>query len=85
MHREDHMANSKGVYRKNHWKAYDELPPTARLALQNAAFDWQTTKIASAFRNARKGFRTGPEIAAYVAKLDKNKHIAEVKRGRVAP
>jgi len=67
------MGNSRGSYyskRENSLAAYDKLPPSARQALQNAAFDYAPQPIVTAWRNGRKGFKTGGEIAARVAEWD---------------
>lgn len=67
------MANSTGSYRStvvNLMAAYDKLPPTARAALANAAWDWATQPLLTGWRKGRPGFRTGAEIAAKIARAD---------------
>lgn len=67
------MGNSRGSYyskRENSLAAYDKLPPTARLALQQAAFDWAPQPILTRWRNGRKGYKTGKDIAARVREWD---------------
>jgi Family of unknown function (DUF6525) len=70
------MSNSKG----NHYctpesdmRAYDKLPPTARQALQQAAFDWAAGPLLRRWNNARPGYKNGREIAKTIAAWDKNK------------
>ena len=82
------MSNGSGSYSvtsENQMKAYDRLPASARAALQDAAFDWAVPPIVTYWRNGRKGFQTGREIAARVAEWDKKKHDKNVKRGLVCP
>ena len=67
------MGNSRGSYsttRERTYAAYDKLPATAKLALQNAVFDWAVQPILTYWRNGRKGFKTGQEIAARIAEWD---------------
>lgn len=65
--------------------AFDQLPPTARRALADAAFDWAPQQQLSRHRRALKGYRTGQEIAAHVASIDRNAHEKDAKRGKQAP
>jgi hypothetical protein len=70
------MGNSKGSYQstlKNSMAAYDRLPPTARLALQNAVFAWAPQPIRTKHNRGVKGYRTGAEIATTIATWDKAK------------
>lgn len=53
--------------------AYDKLPPTARLALQNAAFKWAAQPILSRHRNGVRGYVTGPDILKTIAHRDAKK------------
>lgn len=67
------MGNSSGSYyskRENTMAAFDKLPPTARAALANAAFDWAPQPIVTQWRRGTKGMKTGQEIAAKVAEWD---------------
>lgn len=50
--------------------AYDKLPPTARRALQDAAFDWATQPILTRHRRGRRGYLTGKDIAKTIARRD---------------
>lgn len=51
---------------------FDKLPPTARAALANAAFDWSAGAVLNKFKRAEKGFRSGKEIAESVKQWDRN-------------
>ena len=76
------MGNSSGGYsttKERTFAAYDKLPPSARLALQNAAFDWAVQPIVTYWNKGRTGFKTGKEIAARIAEWDA-KHIAKDRR-----
>jgi hypothetical protein len=59
--------------------AYDKLPPTARKALQEAAFSWAVQPIRTRHNRGKKGFRTGAEIAATVARWDTQKIKKDAK------
>lgn len=66
------MGNSSGSYystTKNTMAAYDKLPPSARAALANAAFDWAPQPFVTGFER-RGRWKTGKELAAFIAKLD---------------
>jgi hypothetical protein len=68
------MGNSKGSYcttTKLTMAAYDKLPPSARKALQDAAFCWATQPILTRWRNGMPGYRTGKDIAKTIALFDK--------------
>jgi len=52
------------------WWFYDQLPPTARAALANAAFNWSAGSIHSAWRRGVPGYKTGADIAQAIAKAD---------------
>jgi hypothetical protein len=76
------MGNSKGSYsstKENSFAAYEKLPPSARKALQEAAFDWAPQPIKTYWTKGRKGFKTGKDIAARVAEWDA-KHIARDRK-----
>lgn len=67
------MGNSSGSYRssrENSLAAFDKLPPSAREALANAAFDWAPQPIVTSWRRGVTGMKTGKEIAARVAEWD---------------
>lgn len=78
------MSNSTGSGSMS-WEAFDKLPPSARTALANAAFDWAPTSIYRAWNRGAKGFKTGAQIARAVAGWDKDAHAKDVKQGKVAP
>ena len=68
------MGNSKGSYsttKERTMAAYDKLPATARKALQDALVDWASQPIYSRWRDGRKGYKTGADIAARVAEWDR--------------
>lgn len=58
---------------------FDKLPPSARKALADAAFDWSSGAVYNRFKKAAKGYRTGKEIAQTVPQWDK-KQIAKDKK-----
>jgi Family of unknown function (DUF6525) len=65
------IHNSTGSYRTTtaaSMKAYDALPPTARRALSNAAFQWAPQPFLTAWRKGQ--FRTGEAIAQWVQEID---------------
>ena len=49
---------------------FDQLPPTARMALANAAFEWSSGWIHSAWRKGKSGFKTGADVGARIAEAD---------------
>lgn len=70
------MSNSKGSYTttpERTMAAYDKLPPSARKALQDAIFCWATQPIYSRWRDGRRGYKTGKDIAARIAEWDQKK------------
>lgn len=81
-------GNSQGSARVStagQMECFDKLPPSARMALSNALFDWATPSIYRAWRNGSKGFKTGAQIAKLVPGWDADAHAKDVKRGKVAP
>lgn len=52
-------------------RAFDKLPPSARRALANAIEQWAAPPILTWHNRQRRGFETGPEIAATIAKWDR--------------
>ena len=77
------MGNSRGSYpttKERTMAAYDKLPPSARKALQDALVDWAVQPIYSSWRNGRKGFKTGSDIAARVAEWDQKQLSKWTKR-----
>jgi len=76
------MSNGNGSYvttSANMMKAFDKLPPTARAALANAAFNWVAQQPLTRWRNGVSGYQTGEQIAARVAEWDRNR-IAKDRR-----
>jgi predicted amidophosphoribosyltransferase len=63
--------------------AYDNLPPTARKAFQNAVFDWAAQPVVTRWRKGQRGFRTGAEIARTVRQWD-NTELATLRKERRA-
>lgn len=51
---------------------FDQLPPTARAALANAAFNWSAGSMLNRWKRGVKGYRTGKEIAERVRAADKS-------------
>lgn len=64
----------------NDFDYFDKLPPTARRALANAAFDWSSGAIFNRFKKANVGFRTGAECAKRIAEWDKIQMARDTKR-----
>ena len=67
------MGNSRGSYvttTENTMKAFDKLPASARAALANANYDWATQPFYTGFEK-RGRWKTGKELAAYIAKIDR--------------
>jgi len=58
---------------------FDRLPPTARKALAEAAFNWSSGAIYTAWRRSAAGFKTGPDCAARIAEADA-RQIAKDRR-----
>jgi hypothetical protein len=68
--------------------AFDKLPPSARQALQDAAFDWATQPILTKHRHGRRGYMTGADIADSIARWDADeiaKDRAQVRRPDAGP
>jgi hypothetical protein len=49
---------------------YDQLPPTARQALANAAFNWSSGSMLNRWKRGVRGYKTGAEIAERVRAAD---------------
>ena len=49
---------------------FDKLPPTARQALANAAFNWSSAGFYSKWNRGQRGYKTGKDIADRVAAAD---------------
>ncbi len=52
-------------------RAFDKLPKSAREALANAVEDWVPQPILTRHNNQWRGYETGAEIAATIAKWDR--------------
>lgn len=77
------MGNSSGSYRstpERSMAAFDRLPPTARKALREAAFNWATQPILTQFRRGVRGYVTGEQIAESISKWDRDQKIKEARR-----
>ena len=48
----------------------EQLPPSARQALYDAAFDWAAGWVYTRWKRGTPGFKTGPEVAARIAEAD---------------
>jgi hypothetical protein len=67
------MSNSSGSYRSTDqaaMRAYDKLPPAARKALADAAFNWAPQPIVTKWNRGYVGYKTGPDIARKVVEWD---------------
>lgn len=60
---------------------YDQLPPTARRALADAAFDWSSGFIFNRWKRGVHGYKTGSDIAERVRAAEKAV-IAKTERRR---
>ena len=58
----------------------ERLPPSARAALCDAAFDWAAGWVYSQWRRGRPGFKTGPDIAVRIAEADAKQIRRDRKR-----
>jgi hypothetical protein len=61
-------------------ECFDALPPAARRALANAAFNWASDWFWQGWRRKRLGCETGTAIATTVAKWDREQ-IEQDRRG----
>lgn len=75
-------SNSKGTAAGS-LEAFDKLPPTARAAIANAAFNWAETNIYRAWNRGQPGFKTGADIAKAISGWDKDAHAIDVKKGKM--
>ena len=51
---------------------FDQLPPTARQALADAAFNWSAGAMLNRWKRGVKGYKTGADIAQRVRDADKS-------------
>jgi hypothetical protein len=56
--------------RRNDFWYLERLPPTARKALCEAAFNWAAGWVYTQWRRGKQGFKTGPDIAVRIAEAD---------------
>lgn len=63
--------------REKQMAAYDRLPPSIRVALANAAFDWAPYPIRKWFESGR---RTAKQLVGDVAKWDREQIAKDRKR-----
>jgi Family of unknown function (DUF6525) len=59
---------------------YDRLPPSARRALADAAFDWSSGAVLNRWKCGARGFQTGRDIAERVAEWDARQIDKDRKR-----
>ena len=59
---------------------FDQLPPTARQALANAAFDWAAGAVLSRWKRGVRGYKTGADIADSVSGWDAKQIAKDRKR-----
>ncbi len=50
---------------------FDQLPPSARKALSEAAFNWSSGAMFNRWKRGVRGYKTGQDIAARVRVADK--------------
>jgi Family of unknown function (DUF6525) len=63
-------GSSAGLKHDDLWY-YDRLPPTARHALANAAFDWSAGYFYNRWTKAKPGFKSGADVAKQVKQADR--------------
>jgi hypothetical protein len=76
-------SNSKGSYRttpQNMMRAFDKLPPSARSALAEAAFNYAPQPILTNWRRGTPGMKTGEQIAQRVREWDAQQIAKDRKR-----
>lgn len=81
------MGNSRGSYystTENSMRAYDKLPPSARKALQDAVFSWAPQPLYTRWRDGRKGYKTGKDLAARIIEWDQ-KAVAKESAKKLVP
>jgi hypothetical protein len=71
-----HSSSGFRSRRPDSWY-FDRLPPTARKALANAAFEWASGWFYTRWKRGKHGFQTGPDIAARVAEWDARWIVSE--------
>jgi len=73
-----HNTNGHSVKLTRAYAAFDSLPKAHRQALANADHNYSSIQIRSMKIPSHK-------IAAYIARLDQEKHVADAKLGLVCP
>jgi Family of unknown function (DUF6525) len=68
-----------GGWRPDLWY-FDKLPPTARTALANAAFNWSSGAFHGPWRRGVPGYTTGAAVAARIAEADAHQIVKDRKR-----
>ena len=63
------IGTSANVRKPDLWY-FDRLPPTARQALANAAFDWSSGSIYNRWNKGVRGYKTGADIAKSIKSWD---------------
>jgi len=59
---------------------YDKLPPTARAALANAAFNWSSGALYNRWNKGVKGYKSGRDITERVREADAS--VIKKEKGR---
>ena len=59
---------------------FDKLPPSARKALANAAFDWASGAVYNRWKKAKPGYKTGADVASRIAEWDAKQITKDSKR-----
>ncbi len=63
------VGSRSSVTKPDMWY-FDQLPPTARQALANAAFNWSSGSMLNRWKRGLRGYKTGAEIAERVRAAD---------------
>jgi len=59
---------------------FDKLPPSARAALANAVFDWSSGAVFNRWKAAKRGYKTGKDVAAKILEWDAQQIAKDRKR-----
>lgn len=64
--------NGRGYHAKHDdfWY-FDRLPPTARNALAEAAFNWSSGAVYNRWQRGKPGYKTGKDIAVLIKQWDR--------------
>lgn len=71
-------ATFSGAHGDLHY--FDQLPPSARQALANAAFDWSSGATFNRWKRGARGYKTGKDVAARVGEWDAQQIAKDRKR-----